>query len=139
MNGEHLFEPYFSGEPVNHLNYLAMLENWFIPQLQSLEIESNVWFKQNGAPAYFAITLKEYLNAVFPRSCVGRGSGTSPTPLNRPTQSPDLTSCVNFLWDFAKEKVAQQRYTNTDELKQAVTDAFNEVTPRKPWRMLNRT
>ena len=29
MNSKHLFEPYFFDGPVNHLNYLAMLENWF--------------------------------------------------------------------------------------------------------------
>ena len=42
MNSEHLFGPYTFDGPVNHLNYLAMLENWFVPQLQSLGIESNV-------------------------------------------------------------------------------------------------
>ena len=41
-NSDHLFKPYFFDGPVNHLRYLAMLENWFMPQLQSLGIEKNV-------------------------------------------------------------------------------------------------
>ena len=43
-NNQHLFGPYFFDGPVNLLNYLAMLENRYIPQLQSLGIKSNVWF-----------------------------------------------------------------------------------------------
>ena len=54
MNSEHLFGPCFFDGPVNHLNYLHVLENWFIPQLQSLGIESNVWFQQDGTSARFA-------------------------------------------------------------------------------------
>ena len=42
------------------------------------------------------------------------------------------------IWSFIKEKVAQQRYTNTYELKQAVTDDFNEVTPQMLSRMSDR-
>ena len=38
MNSEHLFGPYFCDGPEIHLYCVAMLENWFIPQLQSLEI-----------------------------------------------------------------------------------------------------
>ena len=67
-NSENLFGPYFFDGSVNHLNTLAMLDNFFISQLQSLEIESNVWLQTNGAPAHFAITVSEYLNEVFPSS-----------------------------------------------------------------------
>ena len=38
-----------------------------------------------------------------------------------------------------REKIARQRYTNTDELKQAVTDTFNEVTHQILGRMSDRT
>ena len=38
---------------------------------------------------------------------------------------PDLTICDHSLWGFIKEKVSQQRYTNTDEFKKVVADAFN--------------
>ena len=67
-NSEHLFAPYFFDRPLNHLNYLAVLEHWFIPQLQSLGIESNVWLQQDMAPAYFVTTVREYYNKGSP-SC----------------------------------------------------------------------
>ena len=137
MKSEHLFGPYFFDGPVNHLNYLAMLENCFISQLQSLGIESNVWLQQDRVPAHFAITVKEYLK-VFSSCWIGNESATLPAPLDWPPQSPDLTACDNSLWGFMKEKVAQQRYLNTDEVKQVVTDAFNELTPQMLRRMFDR-
>ena len=65
MNSEHLFGPYFFDGSVNHLNYSAVLENLFIPQLQSLGIESNVWFRKDGAPAHSAITVRDNPNGSF--------------------------------------------------------------------------
>ena len=82
MNSEHLFEPYFFDGAVNHFNYLAMLENWFIRQLQSLGIENNVWFQQDGTPAHFEITVREYLNEIFVSRWIGRGSVILLTPLD---------------------------------------------------------
>ena len=68
INCEHLFGPYFYDGPISDPDYLAILENLFIPQLQILGMESNVWFQQNEAPAHLAITVREYLNEVFPSS-----------------------------------------------------------------------
>ena len=91
-----------------------MLENWFLPQLQSHGIKSNAWFQQDGVPAQFGITVREYFNEVFP-SCWICGSATLPASLDWPPRSLDLAIYYNSLWGFIKEKVAQQRYTNTDE------------------------
>ena len=66
INCDHLLGPYFFHGPVNHLNYLVMLENWFILQLKCFGIKSNILFQQDGVQAHFAITVEEYLNAVFP-------------------------------------------------------------------------
>ena len=127
MYSKHLFGPYLFDGSVNHLNFLTMLENWFI-QLQSLGIESDIWFQQDRMSAYFAITVRECLNKVFPNCWIGHGSATLPAPLDWLPQSLDLTTCDNSLWGFIKEKIALQRYMNTDELKQATIDALNEVT-----------
>ena len=105
-----------------------MLENWFI-QLQSLGIERHVWFQQDGAPAHFAMTVREYLYEGFPSRWIGRGSASLPAQLDWSPRNSNLTTCDNSFWGFIKEKVAQQHYTNTDELKRVVTDAFHEVTP----------
>ena len=68
---------------------------------------------------------KKYLNEVFSSNWIGHGSATLPAPLDL---SPYLTIYDNSLWDFIKEKVASQRYANTDKLKQAPTDALQSYT-----------
>ena len=73
MNSEHLFGTYFLGGPISHLDYLAMLGNWFTPQLQSLGIENNIWLEQDGVPVHFAITIREYFDVIFPGPWIGRG------------------------------------------------------------------
>ena len=65
------------------------------------------------APDHLAITVRKYLNKVFPSHWISRGSAILPAPFHWPPLSPDLTTCDNSLWGFTKEKVAQQRYTNT--------------------------
>ena len=64
MYSEHLLGPFFF-DGFNNLNHLAMLGNWFIPQLHSLGIEINVWFQQEGVPPHFAETVREYLNEIY--------------------------------------------------------------------------
>ena len=138
MNSEHLFRPYFFIGLVNYRNYLAMLENRLIVQLQSLGIESNVWFQQDGALAHFAITVREYLKEVFLSRWIGHESAILPAPLNWPPRSHDLTVCGNSLWGFIKEMLHSSA-TRTMMKKHALTDAFNEVVPQMHRRMSDKT
>ena len=57
-----------------------MLENWFVPQLQSLEIESNASLQEDGVPAYFAINVRENVNEIF--SVVGLAVDLPPCQLH---------------------------------------------------------
>ncbi|KAJ4442792.1 hypothetical protein ANN_04385 [Periplaneta americana] len=52
-----------------------------------------------------------------------------PTPLKWSSQSPNLISCDNALWGHIKQKVAQNRYQTTEELKDAVRNVFASITP----------
>ena len=97
VNGKHLFGAFYFDGSVNHFNYITMLENWFTSQLQSLGIESNAWFQEDGEPAHFAITAREYLNEVFPSRWIGCGSATLPAPLDWLPRSPDRTPCGDSL------------------------------------------
>lgn len=45
---------------------------------------------------------------------------------------PDLSPCENSLWGFLKEAVAQQRYQNPENLKQAEILSFKRVIPKWP-------
>ncbi|KAJ4443937.1 hypothetical protein ANN_05726, partial [Periplaneta americana] len=42
--------------------------------------------------------------------------------------SPDLTSCDNALWRFIKNIVAQEQYDTTDQLKDDMRRAFQQIT-----------
>ena len=88
-------------------------------------------------PAHCAITVREYLNEVFPGRWIGRGSPVLPAPLAWPPRSPDLTTYDNSLWGFKKGIVSQRRYNTTDELKDAVRQAFRQVTPAMLRKMSN--
>ena len=84
---------YFFDGPINNLNYLVLLENWFISQLQSLGIESNVWFQQDGASTHFAITVKKYLS-FFP--IVGLTMDLPPCQLHLTGRLEVLTRDAHF-------------------------------------------
>ena len=98
-------------------------------QLQENGIEDTVVLQQDGAPAYFAIHVCDYVNDTFPRRWIGRGSASSPAPFAWPPRSPDLTTPDNALWGFIKEQVRNTRYHTTQELRAAVEYAFTLVTP----------
>lgn len=139
MNSRHLFGPYFFDGTVNQTTYLDMLRTWFVPQLEELGILNGVWFQQDGAPAHYAISVREYLAEVFRNRWIGRGSALLPAPLAWPPRSPDLSTCDNSLWGFIKECVAQQRYETTNDLKEAVRMAFARISPQMLRTMSHRT
>jgi hypothetical protein len=73
-----------------------------VPQLESLGLLGHVWFQQDGVPAHYAITMREFLNEVFRDKWSGRRSQHLPAPLEWPPQSPDLSLCDNALGVFIK-------------------------------------
>ena len=52
-----------------------------------LNLRQNLWFQLDGAPAHFAINVRNYLHQVFPNRWIGR-SRDAPVPW--PPRSPDL-------------------------------------------------
>lgn len=139
MTQTHLFGPYFFDGSVNQDSYLHMINDWLIPQLRNARIQNNVWFQQDGAPAHFALAVRQRLTAVFGNRWIGRGSVNHPAPLPWPPRSPDLTTPDNALWGYIKEKVRRQRYVTTDDLQNAVRVAFQTVTPEMLHQMSTRT
>jgi len=81
MTSDYLIGPYFFDGPVNGASYWAMLETWLIPQLRDRGLLDDVWLQHDGAPAHFALSVRDVLNERFPGRSIGRGSPTSPAPL----------------------------------------------------------
>ena len=63
-----------------------MLEN--VPR----QFRQRLWFQHDGAPANFALDVREYLKNVFPNRWIGRGG-----PVQWPPRSPDLTPMDFFI------------------------------------------
>lgn len=139
MTSDYLIGPYFFDGPVNAASYSAMLETWLIPQLRDRGLLDDVWLQHDGAPAHFALSVRDVLNEHFPGRWIGRGSPTSPAPLPWPPRSPDLTTPDNSLWGIIKGRVAARRYNNNEDLRRAVEDAFRTITPKMLRRMSQRT
>jgi hypothetical protein len=116
-----------------------MLREWFVPQLHVLGIDDGYWFQQDGVPPLFALAVREYINHIFPGRWIGRVSEAAPASLPWPPRSPDLTTCDNALWDIVKQKVSQNRYGTTEQLKEAVRTAFQSLTPQMLRNMNHRT
>ena len=64
---------FFEESTVNGKSYLAMLQNFFIPQLQMLHLISNTIFQQDRAPCYYALHVWQFLDDTFSDCWINRG------------------------------------------------------------------
>lgn len=107
---------------VTGVNYLQMLQEYAIPQLRARGNLDNVFFQQDGAPAHYAIIVRDFLNVTFPDRWVGRRG-----PLEWAPRSPDLTPCDFFLWGYIKSKVYATKPRNLAELEEKIRTACTQI------------
>ena len=76
-------------------NYIVFIRDILPEMLENvpLQVRQRLWFQHDGAPAHFALDVREYLNNVFPNRWIGRGG-----PVHWPPHSPDLTPMDFFIW-----------------------------------------
>ncbi|XP_049795517.1 uncharacterized protein LOC126210345 [Schistocerca nitens] len=87
-------------------------------------IMDTVVFPQDGAPPYFALVVREYLNQALPSRWIGRASPRMWAP-----RSPDLTPSDFFACGFIKSKVYQVKIRSTEHLPQRIRVVDAEITP----------
>jgi hypothetical protein len=134
VTSEFVVGPYFFPcGGVNGEKYLEMLEHWLIPELDKIGLTDKVVIQQDGAPAHYAISVRDFLSEHF-SVWIGRSA-----PLSWPPRSPDLTTCDNWLWSFVKEHVSHIRMQNIAELKQTVLTAFSLITQQMLRKASKRT
>ena len=80
-------------------NYIIFIRDILPEMLENipLQVRQRSWFQHDGAPAHFALDVREYLNNVFPNRWIGRGG-----PVQWPPRSPDLTPMDIFIWGEMK-------------------------------------
>jgi len=118
--------PYFFSGTVNALSYKECLEETLIPYLEnvSLRVLRNIMFQQDGAPAHYATTIREFLNEQFPGNWIGRRG-----PVEWPPRSPDLTPLDFFLWGYLKSKVYISKPQNLEDLKDNIKEEISKIDP----------
>lgn len=125
ISSRFIIGPYFFTGKVNQINYLSMLQDFFIPQLVSKGIDpQQVWFQQDGAPGHRARSVINFLKDTFPAKLIAKGSN-----FDWPARSPDLTACDYFLWGCLKQRVFSTSPATLNALKLSITAEINRISP----------
>ena len=80
-------------------NYIIFIRDILPEMLENVRLQARqrLWYQHDGAPAHFALDVREYLNNVFPNRWIGKG-GT----VQWPPHSADLTPMNFFIWGEMK-------------------------------------
>jgi hypothetical protein len=71
MDGKRLLGLYFFDGPLKENTYLDKMQNWFMPHLETLDMNDDAYFQQDGLPARYALDVREYLSEAFPERYFG--------------------------------------------------------------------
>lgn len=119
-----VYGPYmFAEQTITGDMYLDMLQLFLHPQLLQDGIIDTVVLQQDGAPPHFALTVRAYLNDMFPNRWIGRASPRMWAP-----RSPDFTPLDFFAWGFIKQQVYRTKVPNLQVLKERIRQASAMIT-----------
>ena len=101
-------------------NYIIFIRGILPEMLENLplQVRQRFWFQHDGAPAHFALDVREYPNNVFPNRWIRRGG-----PVQWPPRSPDLTPMDFFIWEEMKCLVYEIPIDTPEELVARVAEA----------------
>jgi hypothetical protein len=120
----HVIGAFFFHETVTGENYLNMLGDQMIPQLDELGGQPD-WFMQDGPPPpHYALPVRGWLDATFSNRWIGRRG-----PVEWVPRSPDLNPLEFAFWGYLKGKVYSVKIQNLHYLQQRITDACAAVDP----------
>jgi Helix-turn-helix domain (DUF4817) len=114
--------PYFFDGTVTGDSYLAMLNDYLLPQIVALDEGSGMWFMQDGAPAHYAARVRSWLDQNFAGQWIGRRGA-----VEWPPRSCDLTPPDFFLWGVIKERVYNTKPTSLQDLRDRIASALHAL------------
>lgn len=110
--------PYFFDGSVDAAAYLNVLQTVLWPYAT----HKGLTFQQDGAPAHYALQVRQWLDQKFPNRWIGRRG-----PLEWPPRSPDLAPCDFFLWGYLKQRVYKTRPSTLAELRERIRACCAEL------------
>lgn len=122
--GDYLIGPYFLPQRLTGELYHQFIQNDLPGLLEDvpLRIRTEMWYMHDGAPAHFALNVRQLLNARYQNKWIGRGG-----PQPWPPRSPDINPLDYFLWGHLKELVYTTPIENVEDLRDRIIDASNTI------------
>ena len=99
-----------------------MLQNYFTPELEQLNLKDDTVFQQHEAPYHFALHVRQFLSLEFPNRLIGRNGQFS-----WPLCSLDFTP-LDFLWKHVKTIVCATKPSSFEDLKAKIIDVILGIT-----------
>lgn len=122
VNVRGVIGPYFFEQSVNADSYLELLHELHVTLFMDERFAGRrIIFQQDGAPAHFALRVRNFLNKHFP-DWIGRNGRTA-----YPPRSPDLTLMDFSVWGLLKDRVFAHPIANVDDLKFFITQELDFI------------
>lgn len=118
ISSEGIVGPVFLDENVNSNVYLDLLQEHVFPLAAN-----GKWFMHDGAPAHYAVLVRDSLDQHFPHMWIGRRG-----PIEWAPRSPDLTPADFFLWGFLKDRVYSRQPETLAQLRQFIQEEAEAIT-----------
>jgi hypothetical protein len=118
----HIIGPFFFENTVHGNNYLEMLGDVMVPELELIG-EQPKWFMQDGASLRYATAVRHWPDEFPHRRIVRRG------PVECAARSLDLNPLDFAFWGFPKEQVYAVKIRDLRHLRQRITDCCATVDP----------
>lgn len=95
-------------------------------------VKQRMWLQQDGAPAHYAVAVRNTLDVQFPGKWIGRGAA-----IDYPARSPDLTCLDYYLWGRLKSMVYVERPTTREDMKARIRHAVASISPEEIQRSVD--
>lgn len=100
---DQLIGPFYFDRNVNGENYLEMLNDFLLRELNARNIDpNNIWYAHDGARIHGTPEVREFLTNNF-HAWIGPGEGARIA-----LRSPDFNPLDYFVWHFIKNSVGKE-------------------------------
>ena len=105
-------------------NYTQFLETQLPVLLEDvpLQIRNQMWFMQDGSPAYFSRIAGDFLNNNYSNRCIGRRG-----PIAWPARYSDLNPLDFYLWGHLKTVVSDTPDATVEVLRNCIIAACEKM------------